>query len=208
MNICENKLSTHNIPKKYLINRKFSYKLYINLCYIAFWNYGIRDDGTENKFVEYKLHKYSLKDISCLTGLSVNTIKDRFKKLPYRDKFELEHLDNNGELMENFKFRRQKHIMFNSPKSNYLKINLDTIGKLITLDEFDIRLYILVYGYIYNEIRGLTQQTILEMIGYSSKSHNNFSKLTQSTSKLKELKLLDYKVESDGIKKYIIYYKI
>lgn len=208
MNICENKLSTHNIPKKYLTNKKFSYKLYINLCYIAFWNYGMRDDEKESKFVEYKLYKYSLKDISQITGISINTIKDKFEKPPYRDKFKIEHLDSNGELKDNFKFRRQKHIMFNSPKSNYLKIKLETIGKLITLDEFDIRLYILVYGYIYNEIRGLTQEKILEMIGYSSKSHNNFSKLTQSTSKLKELKLLDYKVESDGIKKYIIYYKI
>ena len=206
MNICENKLSTHNVPKKYLIDKKFSYKLYINLCYISFWSYDVRMDN-EKKYVEYKLADYSLKEISYLSGLSVNTIKNRFDKLPYRSKLDNKQINSSGELEENFRFNRKKHLMFNSPKANYLKIGLETISKLTTLEEFDIRLYVLVYGYIYNEIRGLTQEMILEMIGYSNKSHNNFSKLTKSTNKLKELGLLDYKVESDGIKKYIIYYK-
>lgn len=161
---------------------------------------------SENIIVEYKLHGYSLKEINKITELSINTIKDRLSKLPYRDKFDKEQLLN-GELMDNFKFRRKKHLYFNSPKSNYTKISLEVLNKLISLDEFDIRLYVFIYGYMYDTIQGLTQKDILEMIGFSSKSHNNFTKLTNSTNKLKKIGLLDFKVESDGIKKYIIYYK-
>lgn len=204
MDICENKLSIHNIPKKYLTNKTFSYKLYLSLCYISFWEYDVDING--NKFIEYKLRQYNLSEISLMTGLSINTIKNRLSKLPYRDKLDSEQLLN-GELMDNFKFRRKKHLYFNSPRSNYIKIDLNTLSKLLELEEFDIRLYILIYGYMYDTIRGLTQNSILEMIGFSSKSHNNFTKLTNSTNKLKELGLLDFKVESDGIKKYIIYYK-
>ena len=204
MNVCENKLSVHNIPKKYLTSKTFSYKLYLNLCYISFWSY--ERDMSENIIVEYKLHGYSLKEINKITELSINTIKDRLSKLPYRDKLDKEQLLN-GELMDNFKFRRKKHLYFNSPKSNYTKISLEVLNKLISLDEFDIRLYVFIYGYMYDTIQGLTQKDILEMIGFSSKSHNNFTKLTNSTNKLKKIGLLDFKVESDGIKKYIIYYK-
>src|SRR5574344_458860 len=146
MNICENKLSVHNIPKKYLTSKTFSYKLYLNLCYISFWSY--ERDMSENTIVEYKLHGYSLKEINKITELSINTIKDRLSKLPYRDKFDKEQLLN-GELMDNFKFRRKKHLYFNSPKSNYTKISLEVLNKLILLEEFDIRLYVFIYGYMY-----------------------------------------------------------
>ena len=173
-------LDNHKVSLDNLSDKDFSYKIHL-----AIFLYG----GYKNDKSYIVKNLYNIRRI---LGMSINGIKS--KLIGYYDDILLD--DNINTLyIENIK------------TENTITITDETIHKLIGLDEFDIRLYILVYGYVYEEIRGLTQEKILEMIGYSSKSHNNFSKLTQSASKLKELNLLDYKVESDGIKKYIIYYK-
>ena len=206
MDICENKLSIHNIPKKYLTDKTFSYKLYLNLCYIAFWKYDL--DTEDDKFIEYRLYGYNLKQLSDISKLNRDTIRTKIAKLPYRDKIDNTEITNDGDLIDNYKFTRTKHLMFNSPKTNYTKVELEVLSKLTTLEELTIRLYVLIQGYKYDEIYGASQKCILESLGYSSKSHNNFSKLTQSANKLKELELIDYVVLSDGSIKYIKYYKI
>ena len=172
--------NNHEISLDYLCDKDFSYKIHL-----AIFSYGGYKNGKSYMVI-------NLYNIRRILDISINGIKSKL-----RGYYNEVYLDENINTL----------YIENIETNKTITVANETIHKLIGLDEFDIRLYILVYGYVYEEIRGLTQEKILEMIGYSSKSHNNFSKLTQSASKLKELNLLDYKVESDGIKKYIIYYK-
>src|SRR5574344_617899 len=172
-------MNNHELSLDYLHDKDFSYKLHL-----AIFLHGGYKNG--KSYIVRNIY-----NIRRILGMSINGIKSKL-----RGYYNELYLDENINTL----------YIENAKTNNNITITNDIIGKLITLDEFDIRLYILVHGYEYDEIRGLTQKDILEMIGFSNKSHNNFTKLTNSTNKLKELGLLDFKVESDGIKKYIIYY--
>lgn len=203
MNICETKLDNYNIPKIYLVDKSFSYKLYVNLCYISFWKY--ISDNSENRLIEYILNYYNIDHISKLVGMSRNTIIKKLKMKPYRDKLDSFDVDEMGCLNQDSKYTRNKHLMFNSPKENYSKIKRKNLEKILELNELTIRLYIFLSGYKYKTVYGLTQKDILKEIGYNNKSNRNCSELKLSTKKLKELDLIDYTVDSDGSIKFITY---
>lgn len=206
MQICDNKLSAHNIPKDYLDKKNFSYKLYMNMCYISFWKYFKEVDDTQQR-VEYNLKFYNITTISDLTTLSKNTVRNKLKQRPYRIKNNYYEIDKDGRLLEEYENTQTKFLYFNSPNSNYIKISLEELEIIKTLSEMEIRLFIFFKSFSSNEIIGQTQKKILEGIGYSSNSKSNEKTLRDSTNKLKELGLIETKLFSDGIKKYIIYYK-
>lgn len=206
MQICNNKLSEHNIPKDYLSNKNFSYKIYINLCYISFWSY-FQDTIDSQKRIEYKLGHYNLTTLETLIGLSKNTIRNKLNNTPYRVKSDYFEVDSNGEVLKEYTNIRTKYLFFNSPTKNYLKLSLKEVEIIKSLSEIEIRLFIFIKSFSSDEIIGQTQKKILESIGYSSKSKSNEKLLRDATHKLKELGLIETKMYSDGIKKYIIYYK-
>ena len=205
MQICEQKLDKYNIPKKYLKDKKFSYKLYLNLCNIAFWKYDT--DSKDNSFIEYRLFGYNLTQMSKMFNISKDTIKNKINSPPYRNKIDIYETDENMELLSNYTYTRTKHLMFNSPKSNYTTISYVILNKLINLDEIDIRFYILLNSMKNKTIYNTTQEGILNYIGYNGKSSNNKTKLTNSVRKLVKLKLIECNVfYEDGLKR--LTYKI
>lgn len=203
MNICNKKLDNYNIPKDYLADKSFSYKLYTNLCYISFWKH--ISDNNEKRLIEHILNYYNIEHISKLVGMSRNTIIKKLKMKPYRDKLDSCDIDEKGYLKRESKHTRNKHLMFNSPKENYSKIKRKNLEKILELNEITIRLYIFLSGYKYKTIYGLTQKDILREIGYNDKSNRNCSELKIATRKLKELGLIDYIIISDGSIKFIEY---
>ena len=206
LQICDNKLSTHNIPKSYLDKKNFSYKLYINMCHISFWKYFKEVDDTQQR-VEYQLQFYNISKLEDLIGLSKSTIRNKFKQRPYRIRNNYYEIDKEGKLLEEYENTQTKFLYFNSPKSNYIKISLNELEVIKELSEMEIRLFIFLKSFSSNEIIGQTQKKILESIGYSPNSKSNEKILRDATNKLKELELIETKLFSDGIKKYIIYYK-
>ena len=203
MQICEQKLDKHNIPKKYLKDKKFSYKLYINLCDIAFWSY--EEDNYNNKFIEYRLFNYNLTQMSKIFSISINTIKNKISKKPYRDKNNIYELDENMNLKKEYLYNRTKYLMFNSPKKEYTTINSKIIIKIKTLDEMTIRFYILLNSMKNKTIYNLSQKGILELIGYNGNSHNNRNKLTESVKTLEKLKLIKTESTYENSMKFLSY---
>lgn len=203
MQICEQKLDKYNIPKKYLTNKKFSYKLYLNLCSIAFWKYDENNEG--NRFIEYRLFNYNLKQMSKLFHMSVNTIKNRISKKPYRDKFDIYETDEDNTLLSQYTYTRTKHLMFNSPIREYVVISLKELNSIKDLDEMSIRFYILLNGMGNKEIYNLNQKDILDKIGYSGNSTNNKKKLSKITKELEKLGLIKIDVSYNNSMKYLSY---
>lgn len=205
MQICEQKLDKHNIPKKYLDNKEFSYKLYLNLCNIAFWRYD--KDDKDNNFIEYRLFGYNITQMATMFKMSKDTIRKKLKSLPYRDKFDTYETDEDNTLLPQYTYTRTKHLMFNSPRSNYTTISNNILDKLINLDEMSIRFYILLNGMKNKTIKNTNQEGILNYIGYNGKSNNNKNKLTKVVKNLSELKLITYdSYYEEGLKRLV--YKI
>lgn len=185
----ENKLKEYYIPKEYLSTNKFSYKLYMTLCSNMFWN--TYSDNEITRY-EYILNYINIKDIVLVTGMCRQNLLKQLDKLPYRLK------------LDEFKDR---HLMINSPAKNYIKVPLDRLSILIKEEEMTMRTYIYLYGFSYDIIYGVTNEKILENIGYGVTSSNNKSKLTKSINRLIELGIVKRDIESNGFKKYSIYYK-
>lgn len=191
MQICEQKLDKYNIPKQYLIDKSFSYKLYLNLCNIAFWECNKDNQGVEN--IRYTLFNYKIRKMSKLFNISCNTIKYKISQIPFKI------IENKNVYGYN---RNNKNLIFESPKENYTTIELVKILQLINLDEMDIRFYILLNSMESKVICNITQEGILNYIGYNGKSNNNKNKLTNSIRKLEKLKLIKTKyIYEDGLKR-------
>jgi hypothetical protein len=186
----DNKLSVTVVPKDNLKDKKFSYKLYLWLCYNSWWNKYMNDDMLR---YEYILNYISINYIEEKCNISRKTISRILSGKPYRLKTD-----------ENF----NKHLMFYTPKSNFIKLDLEMIKTLLELDEMSIRAYIYINSFSSNEVYGITNISILDNIGYSSKSKTNQSKLSNSLKLLVETSLIKRDIKSNGKKKYSIYYKL
>lgn len=168
----------HKISKDFLLDKNFSYKLHLGI----FLHGGYKDNDC-----------YIIKNLTKLNNvlkISKNTIRDKINSY-----YNIHLLNSDIEYIKNIS------------SSNFVEINNNTLLKLCNLGEIEIRLYIFLKSFSSNEIIGQTQKKILESIGYSSNSKSNEKTLRDSTNKLKELGLIETKLFSDGIKKYIIYYK-
>ena len=171
---------THAISSDYLLDSNFSYKLHIGI-----FAYG----GYENGKC-YILR--NITRISNLLNISKSTIRNKIKG--YFEEIIL-NKDGNIEYIENIE------------PINSVIISTNELEIIKILSEMEIRLFIFFKSFSSNEIIGQTQKKILESIGYSSNSKSNEKTLRDSTNKLKELGLIETRLFSDGIKKYIIYYK-
>lgn len=186
----ENKLKEYYIPKEYLNNNKFSYKLYLIMCSNMYWNIYSENEITR---YEYILNYISIKDIVNISNISRQKILKQFEGNPYRLK-----IDES----------KNRHLMINSPIKNYIKMSLETLTQLINEEEMAIRTYIYLQGFSYDIIYGVTNEKVLENISYSSTSSNNKSKLTKCINRLIKLGFIRRDIESNGLKKYSIYHKI
>lgn len=202
MEECKNKLNMYYIPKDYLSIKpsEFSYKLYINLCYYSFWNPFM--DNKHKDRVEHYILDYGYK-----------TLSDHFKTIGYN----ISRIKIQKQIEKNRVYRIKEHeefneiigknLCWNSPASNFTKISLTQMKEILNEDEMCIRFYILLQGWKYKEINGITREELLSMIGYSN-SGNNLNKFSKYTKRLKELNLLEYEKHSTGEgKTYITYHK-
>src|SRR5574344_379877 len=169
---------THKISTDFLSDKDFSYKIHLGI----FLHGGYKDDKC-----------YIIKNITKLSHIfkiSKNTIREKINNY-----YNIYSLNSDADYIENIS------------SNNFVEINNNTLSKLCNLEEIEIRLFIFIKSFSSDEIIGQTQKKILESIGYSSKSKSNEKLLRDATHKLKELGLIETKMYSDGIKKYIIYYK-
>ena len=207
MEICKNKLEVYNIPKEYLMDKYFSYKLYLNLCNVSFWEYCINEKG--EKYIKHNIKNYNISELSNIFGMSRGSLGIKLKQQPYNQeiiKYNLENMQLDDELYDMI-YRQGTYLTFNAPTSNYVLVKNKDLEKLISLNEMEIRLYIFIYGNKHKSIDNLIQSKILKYIGYSNKSTVNRTRLAQSAHKLNDLKLIDYTI-FHGEKKCAVYSKI
>lgn len=178
-----NNIKSYSVPK-YFEDKKFSYKLFLN--FLLTCNYSV-DSG------EWFLYGFCVSKLSRKFGISRKTITDKLEHKVYNIKE-----DEFG----------QKHLYISTSKNNFLTVKRENLKKVIELDEMTIRLYLLILSWKYNKISYVSQEKILDLIGYSGKSAANRHKLTKARRLLEELGLIKVEETSDGIHKYIIYKKI
>lgn len=180
---------THCIPKKYLKDKKFSYKLYVYLCSNIYWESLKENDISRD---EYYLKYIEIGKLVLSSRVSNGYFSKQMKYAVYRMK-----ITDDG----------FKHLYFYSPTSNFTKITREDTLKLIGLDEIAIRAYIYLASFSSNTIYGQDYKKILESCGYSSNSNSTKDKLSNGIEKLVELNLISRKLHSNGLKTYYIYYK-
>lgn len=178
-----NKIRNFNIPNKFLKDKKFSYKLFMNIIYNC--NYSIERG-------EWFYYGVSLSKVKKWSGLDTRTIKNKLKNKTYKIK-----KDEFG----------NEHLYIDRPINNFIIVDRERIEKLMNLDEMTIRVYLLIYNWKYEKIDCLSQANILEMIGYSKNSTPNKQKLTNSRRSLEYLKFIKSQIIRTENQENIIYFK-
>lgn len=191
-NIIKQPLKIHSVPKEFLKDKKFSYKLYLFLVTRS-WYRGFNDTkgNKEIERYEYKLQHIIISKLLEDIDISKSTYDRQMKNKLYRVK--IDELNN-------------RHLYINSPKGNYINIPNELCMKIIHMDEMGIRVFIYLYNYNSKDIFGQTNDLILESIGYSANSNNNKNKLSDNMKKLIDLGLISREMQSNGLKKFYIYH--
>lgn len=179
-----NKLKEYCVPKGYLSDKGFSYKLYLTL---------ISNMLLENESLKYVLRYISIKDIIEVGKMSRAKILKQINNKPY-----ILNIDGFKDI----------HLAINFPTNNFIKIPLEILIQLINEEEITIRTYIYLQTFSCDTIYGVTNEKLLDSIGYNSNSSNNKSKLTKGINRLIDLRFIKRDIESNGLKKYSVYSKI
>lgn len=179
-----NNIKEFNISNKMLKEKAFSYKILINLLYLC--NYSVRDG-------EWFLYDIRPDQLKKQIKVDSRTIKSKLNHKIYKikeDEFGINHL------------------YIKKPTKNFIVVKRENVEKILCLDEMTIRLYLLVVGWKYEKINCLTQELVLDLIGYSSKSTVNKQKITNCRRILCEMGLIKADlIKRDG-RDYIVYRKI
>lgn len=155
------------------------------MCYISWWN-------KQGDSYEFYLNYITYTDLSEVVGFSRKFIAKQLSGCCYRLKN-----DDMG----------NRHLYFNSPNSNFIKIPVEKVEILKDKDEMLIRVYILFDSYSDDVIYGLTNKKILSEIGYSATSKNNEVKLSNIIKQLEYMGLIKREIKFNGNNRYSIYYK-
>lgn len=175
-----NNLSSYNITKEYLANKNFSYLILLHM--VRYFNYDI---STEQWYYD---------------NITFVKIKEWTKMSAQKIKSNLEY--------GYYEFDKTKYILdikMENPSSNFTKVSKKEIEVLMNTNEMTVRFFLLLKGWKYKTIKGLTQEMILELIGYSKESANNKKKLTLARRLLEDQGLITSERVNEGRKDYLVY---
>jgi hypothetical protein len=183
----KNEIDEYNVPKDYIKNKDFSYKLYLMM-----FNNPKLKMNKENNVIHYEIYYINIKELIEISKISRQKILKQLNNEPYIIK------------TDDFSNR---HLLMDINYKNSMILHSDIINMLILEEEMTIKTFIYLYSQTNDTIYGVTNEILLNAIGYSGSSSNNKSKLTKGINRLIKLGFIKRDIESNGLKKYSIYYK-
>lgn len=184
----KNEIDEYIVPKYYIKNKDFSYRLYLML-----FNNPKLKMSKGNNITHYEVNYINLKELIVISEISRQKILKQFNNTPYTIK------------TDDFSNR---HLSIDINSENSMILHSKIINKLICEEEMTIRAFVYLYSQPNDTIYGVTNEILLNAIGYSATSSNNKSKLAKGINKLTELGFIKRDIGSNGLKKYSIYYKL